>query len=353
MVFGKKRDMKDTSISGKEARFWRKEGEGVRCLLCPHRCFLKDGQRGICRVRRNVGGVLITENYGFVSSISPDPIEKKPLFHFHPSEIALSFGTVGCNLRCKHCQNWEISQVGVGEFPSFYSSYYTPQEIADFVISRGYKIVAWTYNEPIIWFEFVVDTSKLLKEMGIKVVYVTNGFANENAWREMLKYADAMNIDVKAMSEEFYRKITLGSLKPVLRNVEIAKEMNKHVELTYLIIPELNDSDEELRKFASWVKNLDESIPVHFSRFFPHYNMRHKPPTPIETMYRAYNIAKEEGLKYVYLGNVWDERYESTYCPRCNSLLIRRTYYDVELVNLDRERGVCKKCGEKIEVVLK
>lgn len=331
------------------ADYWTLERGKIRCSLCPHRCLIGEGQVGICRIRRNVNNSLIPENYGVVSAISPDPIEKKPLFHFYPSRTILSFGTFGCNLRCKNCQNWEISQRGVEE--GVLARRYMPSDVLKLVLSGNHKLVAWTYNEPIIWFEFVKDTSKLLKSHDVKIVLVTNGFAEEDPWREILVTTDALNIDVKGMSEDFYRKITLGSLEVVLRNVEIAKEMGKHVELTYLIIPTLNDTEEEITRFARWVAEIDSETPVHFTRFFPHYKLSNLQPTPLQTLYKAYEIAKREGIKYVYLGNVWDKAYESTYCPNCNSVLIEREVYRVRFIDLDLSNSRCKRCGNKIPVI--
>ncbi len=328
------------------ARYWTKlEDNKVRCELCPFRCVLKDGQVGVCRVRKNIGGKLYALNYGKVSSIVVDPIEKKPLFHFHPGSPVLSLSTVGCNMRCRHCQNWEISQVGI-EFP--YLRDMSPEDVLK--IARNYEGIAWTYNEPVIWHEFTMDVSKMAKKEGLYTVYVTNGYINEEPLKEVLKYIDAFNVDVKAFSEDFYRRITGGSLKPVLKTVETAYRAGKHVEVTYLIIPTLNDSEKEIREFVSWVAGLGTDIPVHFSRFFPMYKLTELPPTPVKKLHRAYEIAKEEGLEYVYLGNTWEPEYESTYCPNCGNLLIERVYYNTRIVGLTKDAR-CKKCGRKINVV--
>jgi len=233
------------------------------------------------------------------------------------------------------------------EFP--YIREMSPEEVIR--IARNYEGVAWTYNEPIIWHEFTVDTSKLLKKEGLYTVYVTNGFIEEEPFKEIGKYLDAMNVDIKAFREEFYRKITGARLEPVLKTVEMAYKMGIHVELTYLIIPTLNDSEEEIRKFVQWVYELSPEIPVHFSRFFPMYKLTDKPPTPLKTLHRAYDIAKKMGLEYIYLGNTWEPEYESTYCPNCGNLLIKRVYYNTHIKGLTRD-GRCKKCGKKINVIL-
>ncbi len=330
------------------AKHWTKlEDNKVRCELCPFRCVLKEGQTGVCRVRKNIGGKLYSLIYGGVSSMAVDPIEKKPLFHFHPSSQVFSLSTVGCNLRCKHCQNWEISQTGPNEFP--YLREYSPEEIV--AMALNYDGVAWTYNEPTIWHEFTLDTSKLLKKEGLYTVYVTNGYINEEPLREIAQYLDAMNIDVKAFNDEFYRKIVGGRLEPVLNTVKIAHSLGKHIELTYLIIPTLNDKEEEIKKFAEWVYSLSPEIPVHFSRFFPMYKLTNLPPTPVKIVHKAYEIAKKVGLEYVYLGNTWEPKYESTYCPNCGNLLIDREYYTTRVVGLTKD-GKCKKCGKKINIVL-
>ena len=329
------------------AKHWTKlEDNKVRCELCPHRCVLKEGQVGVCRVRKNIGGKLYTLNYGSVSSIAVDPIEKKPLFHFKPKSEVLSLSTVGCNMHCRHCQNWEISQAGV-EFP--YLKEMSPEEVMD--IARNYEGIAWTYNEPTIWHEYTLDVSKMAKKEGLYTVYVTNGYINEEPLREIGQYLDAMNIDVKAFTDEFYRKITGARLQPVLDTVERAYRMGIHIELTYLIIPTLNDNQEEIRKFAGWIYNLSPEIPLHFSRFFPMYKLTDKPPTPLKTMHNAYKIAKDVGLEYVYLGNTWEPEYESTYCPNCGNLLIERVYYNTKIKGLTKD-GRCNRCGKKINIVL-
>ena len=332
------------------AKHWTKlEGKKVRCELCPHRCVLDDGQVGVCRVRKNVGGKLYTLIYGSVSSMAVDPIEKKPLFHFKPASRIFSISTVGCNLRCKHCQNWEISQVGPEEFP--YLREFRAEEIIAIAQQHGSEGIAFTYNEPTIWHEFTLDVAKLAKKEGMYAVYVTNGYINEEPLREIAAYLDAFNIDVKAFSDEFYRRIVGGRLDPVLRTVERVHRMGKHVEVTYLIIPGLNDGDEEIRKFAKWVYSISPDIPVHFSRFFPMYKLTDRKATPIRTVHHAYRIAKEVGLEFVYLGNTWEPEYESTYCPNCGNLLIERVFYDTRIVGLTPE-GKCNRCGKKINVVL-
>jgi len=332
------------------AKHWTKlEDNKVRCELCPHRCVLDDGQTGVCRVRKNIRGKLYTLIYGTVSSMAVDPIEKKPLFHYKPASRIFSVATVGCNLRCKHCQNWEISQVGPESFTHLRD--FKPKELVKLAKAHGSEGIAFTYNEPTIWHEYTLDVAKLAKKAGMYSVYVTNGYINEAPLREIAEYIDAFNIDIKGFTDEFYIKITGGRLNPVLKSAELVHKLGKHLELTYLIIPGLNDSEEELRKFAKWVISLSSDIPVHFSRFYPTYKLTDRPETPIKTVHKAYKIAKEVGLEYVYLGNTWEPEYESTYCPKCGNLLIERVYYNTKIVGLTRD-GHCKKCGARINIIL-
>ncbi len=333
-----------------EAEYYEKiDGKRVRCTLCPHRCIIDNGKYGICNVRKNIDGKLYSMVYGKVSAMAMDPIEKKPLFHFHPGSWIFSLSTVGCNLKCKHCQNWEISQSMVENFPL---RNYSAEEIVDLAIDEGSDGIAWTYNEPTIWFEFNLEASKISKSRGMYNVYVTNGYINEEPLKELSKYIDAMNIDVKGFTDEFYRKIVGGRLEPVLETVERARDLGIHVEITYLIIPTLNDNDNEIRNFSKWMFDVfgKDSI-VHFSRFHPDYKLMDLYETPMETLLKAYRIAKEEGINYVYLGNVWDEKYESTYCPKCGTRLIKRSGYNVKIENLTPD-GRCSKCGEKIKIIL-
>ncbi|WP_297464906.1 AmmeMemoRadiSam system radical SAM enzyme [Thermococcus sp.] len=335
----------------REAMYWEPlEGGKVRCRLCPLNCIINEGQRGSCRVRKNIGGKLYTLNYGKVSAIGTDPVEKKPLFHFWPGSCAFSIATVGCNMHCKHCQNWEISQADES-FPYLHDM--TPEMVVRMVKHYGCENLAYTYNEPTIWYEFVLETAKLAKKEGIHNLLITNGYINEEPFRELAPYIDAMNIDIKAFSDEFYMKIaSVPSGKPSRRTAVIAKkEFGIHVELTYLIIPTLNDGEEEIRAFARWVvEELGDDTPVHFSRFFPHYKLMHLPPTPLETIEMAYRVAREEGLKFVYIGNVPGHPGENTYCPRCGRPLIVRWGFEITEYHITDD-GRCEYCGEKIPIV--
>ena len=332
----------------KEAKFWERDGDKIRCLLCPHRCLIPEGKRGVCRVRENRGGKLYTLIYGSASSVAVDPIEKKPLYHFYPGSYALSFGTAGCNLSCKHCQNYTISMVDPEDIYLRELEVDEPARLAKQYRCKG---ISWTYNEPTIWHEFALDASKIAKKDGLYVTYVSNGFINEDPFREIGRYLDGINIDVKSFRDDFYRKISGGRLEPVLNTCVLSKELGIHLEVTYLIIPTKNDSMKEIGEFCEWViDKLGEDTPVHFTRFYPHYKMLDLSPTPFETLMKAFDLAKEKGLKFVYLGNVPHGDYENTYCPSCGNLLIERYGFNANIKGLEKDR--CKKCGEKINIVM-
>ena len=282
----------------KEALYYEKiHGKRVHCHLCPYECSLPPGSKGACGVRQNIDGILYSLIYGKTTGISLDPIEKKPLYRFFPGKQILSLGTRGCNLHCDFCQNWHISQEVDGPMENV-----TSEEVVERAKEVGSFGIAYTYNEPFIWYEFVLDTAKLARQNGLKNVLVTNGFVNRAPLEGMLPYIDAMNIDLKAFDENFYAKVCKGSLKPVLDVIRISAKAC-HVELTNLIIPTLNDSESSVRQMVDWIySNLGPEVPLHISRYFPYYNMDLL-PTPVETLKRAERIAKEK-LKYVYIGNV-------------------------------------------------
>ncbi|HHW31505.1 MAG TPA: AmmeMemoRadiSam system radical SAM enzyme [Clostridiaceae bacterium] len=291
----------DTINTGyKEARYFEKAGESsVRCFLCPHNCLIKPGAVGICQVRKNIDGILYSLNYGKIASIALDPIEKKPLKMYRQGSMILSAGTFGCNLKCSFCQNWSISQVEP-------DTVFVPPEVlvekAEESTKYGNIGIAYTYNEPSIWFEYVLETSKLAKENGLDNVLVTNGFIEKEPLKELIPYIDALNIDVKSFSEDFYKKICKGRLLNVKEIVELAAE-NCHVEITTLVIPDLNDSLEEIAELSKWISSISNKIPLHLTRFFPNYNMRDINPTPRETILKAKSIASEY-LLYVFAGNM-------------------------------------------------
>uniref|UniRef100_A0A7V4KEW8 AmmeMemoRadiSam system radical SAM enzyme n=1 Tax=Fervidobacterium pennivorans TaxID=93466 RepID=A0A7V4KEW8_FERPE len=331
-------------IKLKEAMFYEQLNNNmVRCGLCPHSCVIKENAVGVCKVRKNVNGKLYSLNYGEVSSIALDPIEKKPLFHFCPGSLIISVGTWGCNFRCQFCQNWEISQ----QRPPYVKKI-TPEDLVD--IATEYKHegnigIAYTYSEPIVWYEFVYETAKLAKTKNLKNVLVTNGYINDQPLEELIPFIDAMNIDLKAFNNDFYQKVCGGRYEYVLRTIEKAHDAGVHVEVTTLIVTSGNDNFDELEEEFKALAKISSDIPLHLSRYHPAYRYS-EPPTKVEFLIEAYKLAKRY-LNYVYLGNVWDERYESTYCPKCGSLVIIRRGYDVRIVNLDEE-GRCKTCNNQI-----
>jgi pyruvate formate lyase activating enzyme len=305
------------------------------------------GQSGDCRIRVNIDGKLTALTYGFPCSVHKDPMEKKPMFHFMPGTPILSLATVGCNLHCKNCQNWEISQCN----PEDSSAVAIPPEaVAPLAIRQGCPSVAYTYTDPVAYYEYALDCSIKVREAGLKNVLVTAGYINKAPWRELCRFTDGANIDLKSMSDAFYRDICSATLQPVLDALVLAQECGMLVEVTNLLIPTLNDSDKEMQQLARWMKKyMGAETPLHFSRFFPHYRLRNLPPTPPATIDRAKQIAEAEGMKHVYIGNILSDRGENTYCPACGKLLIARNGYTI-LKNM-LKHGRCDACGREIKGV--
>ncbi|VVB93272.1 Radical SAM superfamily protein [uncultured archaeon] len=319
----------------------------ARCHVCSHRCTIKESKIGICGTRKNIGGKIYTLIYNTVSSEAVDPIEKKPLYHFLPGTLSYSLGTIGCNFRCMHCQNWNISQVALEEA---YTREITPQVAVDRALEAGCRSISWTYNEPAIWHEYTYDSAVLAKKAGLKTIYVTNGYITPEALRRIAPYLDAFRVDIKSFSDDFYKKICGARLAPVLESTRLAKELGMHVETITLIIPTKNDSKEEITQIAGWVRdNLGVDTPMHFTAFHPMYKMSDISATPTGTLEMAHDIAKEEGMRFVYTGNVPGHRYENTYCPKCNALLIDRMGFRVGTISI--KDGKCPGCGEEIHVV--
>ena len=304
---------------------------------------IADGKVGVCMGRKNEGGTLYAINYGKLVSIAIDPIEKKPLYHFHPGTQILSTGPNGCNMSCQCCQNWTISQE---ESPT---QFVYPENLAEVALKEDSVGIAYTYTEPLIWYEYILDTAKIAKEKKLANVLVTNGYIHEEPLRKLLPYIHAMNIDLKSMDDDFYKKICKAKLAPILRTIELSHQHNVHVEITNLLIPTLNDSEEQIQKLVDFVSNLSDRIPVHFSRYFPCYKMD-VPPTPLETMQKAFLLAKRK-LKYVYIGNAYIPNTSNTHCAKCNHLLIRRDGYHTSIVGIKDKK--CKKCGVVVDVVMK
>lgn len=333
----------------KEAMFYEKIGDNkVHCSLCAQSCKIAPGKRGFCGVRENRDGDLYSLIYGTVSSEAIDPIEKKPLYHFFPGSYVYSVGSIGCNFRCKHCQNWSISQVCLEDA---YTKDIMPDELVERAIYSGSQSIAWTYNEPTIWHEYTSESAKLAKEAGLGTIYVTNGYITPGPLRDIAPYLDAANIDIKAFNEKFYHDVASAKLAPVLEASALAKELGIHVEITTLIIPGVNDSLDELRELSKWVyNNLGPDTPLHFTRFHPQYKMQDLAPTPVKTMEEACKIATEEGIKYVYMGNVPGSDRNNTFCPNCGKMLISRGYFDIEKYEITPEK-TCPVCGENIPIV--
>jgi len=328
-------------------RYWHKlDNNRVQCDLCPRYCKLKEGQRGLCFVRENQGSQIVMTSYGRSSGFCIDPIEKKPLNHFLPGTAVLSFGTAGCNLSCKFCQNWDMSK---SREIDILASSASPQQIAQRAKELGCRSVAYTYNDPIIFHEYAIDVAKACHERGIYTVAVSSGYVCKEPREEFYDVVDAANIDLKSFSEEFYHKLTGGHLQTVLDTLIYLKhETSVWLEITTLLIPGKNDSDEELHEMSAWImENLGADVPLHFSAFHPDWKMKDVPPTPPATLTRAREIAMQHGLRYVYTGNVHDTRGSSSYCDQCGHLLIERDWYELGAWGLDKN-GCCEACGNSI-----
>jgi pyruvate formate lyase activating enzyme len=320
------------------------EGDAIQCELCPRRCTVSEGKRGLCRVRENRGGKYYSLVYGNPCAIHLDPIEKKPLFHVLPGSKSLSIATAGCNFACKFCQNWEISQA----FPEDVYSYDVPPELA---VKRaqemGANSIAYTYVEPTIFYEYMLDVGTLAKEAGLLNVLHSNGFINPDPLERLCRVLDAANIDLKGFTQRFYHELCRGRLDPVLQTLKTLKRENVHLELTNLVIPTKNDDLSEVREMCRWVKEeLGADTPVHFSRFYPLYKLRKLPPTPISTLEKAREVALSCGLEYVYIGNVLNHEAWNTFCPQCRQIVIHRTGYMIR--DLHVIEGTCEYCGKTI-----
>jgi len=322
--------------------FERLEGDRVRCGLCAHRCLIADGKMGVCQVRENRGGALYTLVYGRTIAQHVDPIEKKPLHHFYPGSTAYSIATAGCNFRCQWCQNWEISQMPREQHLILGQSA-SPEEIVAAARRAGSRSIAYTYTEPTVFFEYTYDTARLAHEAGIANVYVTNGYMTQEMLEMLHPYLDAANVDLKAFRDETYRRYIGARLQPVLESLKRMKDLGIWVEVTTLVIPGINDDPNELRDAACFIaQELGPETPWHISRFFPAYQMAGTPPTPVSTLRDAYEIGREEGLYYIYTGNVAGEA--NTLCHNCGRLLIRRSGYWV-LQHDVTPQSTCPDCG--------
>ncbi|MFO8011556.1 MAG: AmmeMemoRadiSam system radical SAM enzyme [Dehalococcoidia bacterium] len=332
----------------KEAMLYEKmDAERVHCYLCAHNCKITEGRAGVCRVRRNEGGLLNTLVYGRTIAANVDPIEKKPLFHFLPGSRSFSIATVGCNFQCAFCQNWQISQASRTERGLEYGQELPPSEVVGRAKQHGCASIAYTYTEPTIFFEYAYDTARLARQEGLANLFVTNGYMTKEALDTIKPYLDAANVDLKSFNDSYYKKVCKAQLQPVLDSISYMKEIGLWVEVTTLVIPDENDSDEELGQIASFVAGVDSEIPWHISRFRPDYRYSDRSATPIESLKRARDIGYKHGLKYVYLGNVPENL--DTICPECGHVVVRRGYaglQDVRLID-----GKCPNCDSPVSGV--
>ncbi len=322
-------------------------GNQVHCHLCKHFCKITDGQRGICGVRENQAGILYTLVYGKSISAGVDPIEKKPLYHLHPGSTSFSIATVGCNFKCRHCQNWEIAQ-----YPRMHEGLIpgkdlSPESVVSQAKAAGCASIAYTYTEPTIFFEYAYETAKLAKQVGLKNVFVTNGYTSAEALRTISPYLDAANVDLKSFSEDFYHKICGAKLQPVLDTIRLYRELGIWVEVTTLIIPGYNDNEDELKGIADFIVNVGAEIPWHVTAFYPTYELRDAPRTSAKILRRARQIGIEAGLRYVYEGNIPGEGGENTYCYGCGELLVERFGFSIRKNRIEQSR--CRSCSAEID----
>jgi len=335
----------------KEALFYKQlDDNKVICELCPHYCKLKENQIGICSVRKNLSGKLYSLVYGKSIAVHVDPIEKKPLFHVAPGSGSFSMATAGCNFHCKFCQNSDISQVSSTIDLNLIGQELSPAELVAMAVRNNCLSIAYTYTEPTIYFEYAYDTAKIAHQQGLLNVFVTNGFINPEPLHYIQEYLDAANVDLKSYSDSFYKKLIGAKLTPVLETLKLMKKLNIWVEVTTLIIPGENDSEEELKQIANFIKNeMGEETPWHISRFYPQYKFGNHTPTPVSTLQKAYDIGKDHGLRYIYMGNVPGNQSESSFCYNCGEMIIDRYGYHIQKDNI--KSGKCKFCGVKIDGV--
>ncbi|MCX6825645.1 MAG: AmmeMemoRadiSam system radical SAM enzyme [candidate division Zixibacteria bacterium] len=333
------------NLSSIEARYYKKlKGGGIECGLCPRHCIVADSERGFCGTRENHHDKYYTLVYGLPCLVSIDPIEKKPLFHFYPGTTAFSLATAGCNVDCKFCQNWDISQSQPEQTDNINLS---PAQVVAACRQKDVPAIAYTYSEPTVFYEYMYDIAELGHKQSIRSVMITNGFMESEPRRNLLSVLDAVKVDLKAIRPDYYRNIVRGQLKPVLDAIIQIKKSGVWLELVYLIVPTLNDTPDEFRELARWIKsNIGTDTPLHFSRFYPQYLLKNLPPTPQITLETAHSICRGEGLEYVYLGNLPGHPAESTYCPQCGKLLIERRGYLIYQKNLKGNR--CYNCNRVI-----
>jgi len=337
-------------IKAQKALYYKKLPKNkVKCLLCPRGCIVGKDKKGFCRVRENRKGEYYTLVHSNPCAVHIDPIEKKPLFHFLPGTAALSIATAGCNFTCKNCQNWDISQA----YPeNTFNILLSPDKIVELALENNAPTIAYTYTEPTVFFEYMSDTCRRARKKNVRNIYHSNGYINQEPLLDLIPYLDAANIDLKAYSDAFYQEITGGTLSPVLKTLKTLKSKGVWLEITNLVIPSKNDEASLIKELCLWVKEeLGDDVPLHFSRFYPQYKLQNLPPTPVSTLKKAADIARNVGIHYVYIGNVPGIPEESTYCPHCNKVVIERIGYEIKSINI--KKGKCGFCGTTIPGVWK
>jgi pyruvate formate lyase activating enzyme len=333
-------------INAREALFYDQLKDGsAECLLCNHRCIVQPNTTGLCRVRFNRGGILYSSVYARPAAVVVDPVEKEPLYHFMPGSNSLSVGTAGCSFTCLFCHNWQLSQRSPEDLEDHYN--YSPEKLVQFAHNRGVQLISFTFNEPTVSFEYLYDTALVAREKGIKLIVHTNAYMNTEPLKMLLPLVSAFVVDLKGFTESYYSDVCGGSLSAVLDNLVTIKQSGAWLEVANLVVPGLNDQEQVIADMCKWLNNhLGSDTPLHFSRFYPAYRLAHLSPTPVQTLEKAHAIAKDNGLRYVTLGNTPGHPSSSTYCPRCGALVIERMHVAVEQVNI--ENGCCKHCGEPI-----
>jgi pyruvate formate lyase activating enzyme len=330
----------------KEAMLFKEEeDQKTSCLLCHHRCSISPSNYGICGVRQNRDGKLQTLVYGEVIAAHVDPIEKKPLFHFLPGTMSFSVATIGCNFRCSFCKNWQISQQTKGRGETLPSDFLSPESVVKAALDYGCQSLSFTYTEPTVFFEYAFDTARLAHESGLRNVFVTNGYMTPEALEVIHPFLDGCNVDLKSFREEFYRRMCRARLEPVLESIRLMKRLGIWIEITTLVVPGQNDSDEELAEIAAFISQVSPDIPWHISRFHPDHTYMESEPTPVETLRKAQAIGQKNGLRFIYIGNIWGES-EDTHCPFCSHPIIRRKGFDVRSIEINHSS--CAFCGRTI-----
>jgi len=327
-----------------EASYWRREGDAFVCELCQQKCFIRPGDFGYCGTRRVEGDILVSNSYGKISSLCVDPIERVGFYHYRPHIKCFSVGSVGCNMNCRYCKNYSFAKLAIGKKRATYKS---PEELIQMCRDEGMDTLAFTYNEPMVWFEYIMDVAKIAPDLHI--VMMTNGFVNDGPLRDLCNVVDAICVDVKSFSDRFYTDVCEGDLRAVMNSVRSIRDRGVHLELNYPVVPGMNDSEEEIEAFCNWVKDISKDIPVHFSRVQPDYELRDISLTPVETLLECRDIGMRCGLDFVYVGNTLIDDADDTVCPGCGEVVVKRLGYSASPVALDGDR--CARCKTPLNMV--